>query len=423
MTEKTKTQTTVSGVFISHEQQEELTRAVVHTYAKRRNVRKDPSIALGRSFSVAPILTSPWSVQADEDVSDEVVKFIKEQIEPWRLTYLIHSLFSGIDFGWAPFEVVYGEKNGKIVLEKLKPLLQDITTILVDGKTGAFSGFKQDIDIIVSGEKALLVSFRVEGTMWHGQALLDSVIGAYDSWNDANNGAKRYDKKMAGSHFAVYYPPGSCLDSDGNTVTNDTMAQTLLDALESSGSVAVPNTILEHIEDLSKNVAELYAWRIVVLEDRGGRQPSFIQRLRYLDVLKIRGMIMPERSMVEGTHGTLAEASAHMDLALTYMDFTQLYVLTILNQRVVNVLLKQNWGEGMVGKVWYIPTSLVDTKRVYLEKVYLMLVSKMASLEGIEGIDLDSLKDLVGVPKTSKVTKNPEGKKTGEEDEETDEKV
>ena len=157
---------------------------------------KDPTIALSRYFSVAPILNAKWTVQAEEDVDDEIVKFIKSQVDPWRLVFLEHALLSAIDFGWGPFEIVYGTSKGKVYIEKLKPLLQDITVILVNGQ-GAFIGFKQDT-ILVENEKALLFNTRVEGTQWYGVATVENIENAYDTWIDANNGARRYDKKIAG---------------------------------------------------------------------------------------------------------------------------------------------------------------------------------------------------------------------------------
>ena len=430
--EQTKKQTTVTSIFVSPSGREEYQQRSSYTYAKRREVRKDPTIALGRAYSVAPILTSPWTVQsAGDEISDERVKFIKDQINPWRLEYLMHALYGGIDFGWAPFEVVFGEKNGKIVLEKLKPLLQDITIILID-RFGNFVGFKQKDNVVVEGENALLVSFRVEGSMLHGQPLLDNVVRAFDSWNDAENGAKRYDKKIAGSHFIIYYPPGNCLDAAGETVSNATMAGTILDALEASGSIAVPRTILEHIEELNDSQKEPYEWKIELLSDKAGKQGNFVTRLRYLDTIKIRGMLMPERTMIEGSHGTLAESTEHMNLALTQMDFLQLFVSGILNRKVIDVLLVQNWGEDAAGSVWVTPTSLVDTRKAYLQKVYMAIISKMGDDMEVSQVDMDALKDLIGVPKTSAVTRNPanvnkrdtdkENKKVEKDKKEPDEK-
>jgi hypothetical protein len=373
------------------------------SYETRRIIRKDPTIALARSFSIGPIFSSEWSIRGKKGADEEWVSFIEEQISGWRLLFLNHALYSGIDFGWAPFEVVYGIKEGRFVLKKLKPLLQDITEIKVEEKTGSFVGYEQKKDdgsiVFLKSEKALHVAFRVEGTMWHGQALLDNIVKTYNSWIDADNGAKRYDKKVAGTKHIIYYPPGDCLDENGQTVDNGEMAKRILNTLEASGNIAVPNNVLEHLEGLNASQLEPYRWRIELLEDKKGKQPTFISRLKYLDVLKARGLMMPERSLLEGEHGTLSEASAHIDLALTNMDIVHTLAVEALNKQVVDTLLKQNFGEKAIGKVRIFPASLVDERLVYLQKVYLAMISESDNDEEIRGIDTVAMKELLGVPK------------------------
>lgn len=411
--EKTDRQDIGSAVvMITGKAEELIPAATTITYAMKRDMRKDPTIALGRSFSVAPILTSEWSIQSEEDVPEERIKFIRKEILPWRLRILNHALFGGIDFGWTPFELIFKNQGRLIHLDNVKHLLPDLTRILVS-KRGKFKGFKQTNKIgqiqLIRGDSALLISFRVEGTMWYGEALLNNAYVAYTSWNEANSGAARYDKKIAGSHFVVYYPPGSCLDADGDEVENHLMAKEILLALESSGSVAVPTTILEHIEELDEKAQSPFGWRIEILEDRVGRQASFVARLKYLDTLKIRGLIMPERSMMEGSHGTLAEASAHIDLALTNMDFMHMWITETINRKIVDVLLRVNWGMKAVGSVWLVPSSLVSEKRVYLQRVYLALLARGDNLTEPQKIDLDAVKDLLGIPKASPLTETGKG--------------
>lgn len=394
---------------------EQLTKRKL-SYSKLREIRKDPTVSLGRSFAVAPILTAGWAVEAEEGAKDEWVKFIMEQILPLRVRFLEKAMFGGIDFGWAPFEVVFGSDGKAIVIEKLKPLLQDITTILIDKNTGAFMGFEQSDDVFVFAPYALNIPFRYEGTDWYGSSLYENVERAYDSWVNASNGADRYDQKVAGARFVVYYPDGKSLDPDGVEVENAVLAQQILEQLEASGSLAVPRNILENLAELNKDIAEMLQWKIDVLEDKNARQPTFITRLKYLDTLKVRGLNVPERSIMEGTHGTLAEASAHIDLSLTNMDFLHFYVLEFLNATLVNTLLLWNFGKKAVRKVWITPNSLVDERRVYLQKVYLELLKADTDLETI---DTDALKDKLHIPKTARVASGkakPKKKKGKEKD-------
>lgn len=396
-------------------------------YATMRTMRKDPTIALGRCFSMAPVLTSKWALQTAVDVPDEWVTFIQKHVMKYRLLLMESALASNVDFGWAPFEVVYKEADGLIGIAKIKPLLQDFTEILVDAG-GSFVGFKQSNrntgeEQYVRGAQALLVSFRVEGTMWYGRALIENTVDAYDCWLRANAGADRYDKKIAGSHFVVYYPPGQSINSTGEILDNGEIAKDILQALESSGSVAVPNVVLESIAELNEKELSPYTWRITILEDKGGRQASFVNRLKYLDTLKIRSLLMPERSMAEGSHGTLAEASAHIDLALTHMDFLHLAVSEAVTKGVIDTLLRLNWGEEAVGKVWIVPSSLVDERKTYLQKVYTTILQNSTTDDELKTVDMDAVKDILGIPKSAPVTQTGKGAgksdKSGEAPEES----
>ncbi len=405
MTESSNRQDRLSTIFVTTGSQE-LSPAQVLTYTTIRTMVKDPTISIARNFAAAPVLISNWSVAVLDDKlpdAEKAKQFITDQVLPWRLRFLERALYGTTDYGWAPFEIVYGEDDGMVVLEKIKPLLQDITTILINGKTGAFSGFLQTDDVTIQTDKALLVAINVEGTMWYGKGWIENIYEPFTSWNDANDGAKRYDMKVAGSHFVVYYPPGNCLDGDGDEVTNAVMAGTILDALESSGSISVPTTILEHIQDLNQVQASQFEWKITILEDKEGKQPTFIERLKYLDTLKARGLNMPERTIFEGSHGTKSESETHASAALSFMDFLHLYLTEVLNRMLVDHLLAANFGREYIGKVVIVPAPLVNARKSYLEKVYTVLLSRMKDTAEISNIDMGTLKDLIEVPRTAGV--------------------
>ena len=135
----------------------------------RRSNRGNPR----RSLILAPVLASEWSVEAD-DAPKGAEELINEVIIPMR-EHIQQTAFNGcIDFGWQPYEKVIDDSRSDWVIGKLKPLLQDITDILVDEKTGAFLGFRQE-EVDLDLEESLLVNFEVEGTDWYGRSQYESV--------------------------------------------------------------------------------------------------------------------------------------------------------------------------------------------------------------------------------------------------------
>lgn len=375
------------------------------SYNTYRMIRKDPTVALGRAMLIALITFGEWGVETDDDVDEKVQEFIQNQFLPIREPLIQTAMEGGVDFGWAPFEKVFDVEtiNGsqRVVLRKIKPLLQDITEIVVDSASGAFMGFSQGPDKKLPLENSLLISFRVEGTQWHGRSLLENVRGTWNKWNDADAGAARYDRKVAGSHWVIYFPPGY---TDGTA--NRDIARQILEALESSGSVAIPQYVKEFLTNLNDAAdnADAFRWNIDIKGDTGGRQPQFIDRLNYLDTLKIRGLEMPERTLLQGEHGTLAESEAHIDLATASAELTHRHITRLVNWHAVNQLLTLNFGKEMANKVRLVASPIQDDKKDLLWKVYQAVIASAAGIDEITHIDTDSIKDQLGIPKATEVT-------------------
>ncbi|MDK1039688.1 MAG: hypothetical protein QGD91_12400, partial [Actinomycetota bacterium] len=217
-----------------------LTKIVsVATYKTYRAMRKDPTICMARQLLMAPILASAWSIQEKEDAPEGARDFIDDQMSAVRLHLLGTAMRGCLDFGWQAYEKVFGvDQDGRIVIKKLKPLIQDFTDIIVDQYTGAFAGLKQNL-IDLEAPECLLLYIDAEGTDWYGQSVMENARLTYNMWNETNLGAERYDQKIAGSHWVIHYPEGPSL-VDGKEVDNLQVAKDVISTLESSGAVVVP---------------------------------------------------------------------------------------------------------------------------------------------------------------------------------------
>ena len=110
-------------------------------------------------------------------------------------------------------------------------------------------------------------------------------------------GARRYDRKIAGATVVVHYPKGSSYDEHGVLTPNPELAKRLAHKLESSGAVAIPRDVAQLLETAG---LESPGWKIELLSDGGSLQSGFTGRLEYLDKLKVRGILAPERTVLEG---------------------------------------------------------------------------------------------------------------------------
>ena len=218
---------------------------------------------------------------------------------------------------------------------------------------------------------------------------------------EADEGARRYDRKIAGATVVVHYPKGSSYDERGVLTPNPELAKRLAHKLESSGAVAIPRDVAQLLETAG---LESPGWKIELLSDGGSLQSGFTGRLEYLDKLKVRGILAPERTVLEGQHGTLAEAEAHADVALTQADLTHQYVVDQLNLQVVDSLLALNFGQHARGAVQVVPAPIVDAKRSFYRDLYkTLLANPNFQTHELSALDLDALKDTLGLPKSTEI--------------------
>lgn len=389
---------------------------------KVRKMRRDPTLGFLRDMFMAPILASEWTVVADDAKYRDAVPLIDECVIPKRLDFLRHTFRGLMDFGWQCFEKIYAfeERDGFVHLRHLKPLLQDITHLLVDEK-GHLIG-AQNIPIHVAGhgvtsiingstfagpwielslDEVLVVYRDVEGTNWYGEALMRRAESPYDNWEETEQAAQRFDKKIAGAHWVVYYPLGTSM-WEGVETDNFDIAKAILSATESSGRMAIPQKVLDFVEsanDLSSLSEDKLAWKVELLSAPGSADSSFVGRQKYLDALKARAIGIPERSIFEGQFGTRAEAEAHADFAIDNIEMAHADVVEQVNQHVINVLLDLNYGASYVDHVYVQPSPLSEAKRMWLRRMYESYFSTQSGeAEEVDAVDWASIRELIGLP-------------------------
>jgi hypothetical protein len=371
-------------------------------YATYRAIRRDPTVALARAVVMGPILTSTWSYEAaDDTVPSEWVDFIKSQIDPLR-DYILRTAigFGAIDYGWCGWEKIFELRDGMVQLCGLKQLLHDLTEIDVDKATGKFAGFSQKRDKVeLPVEKCLLYTGDREGDNFYGRPRLENVREIWAWWRSANDGAARYDNKIAGVFPRISYPPGECTNAAGMKISNSKAAEALAQALAAGKPIIHPKVASGTADDAVLNDPNSQAWTVELLEDKGSRQPGFIERLRYLDSLKMRALLRPERSAIEGQNGTNAEAATHNDVGLADGELMQQDVVRMVNWHIVDQLLVLNFGEDARGAIVVTPTPLDDDTRAFYRAIVQALIASPVALEEfLQRVSIDKLLEKVGLP-------------------------
>ena len=373
----------------------------MYRYPKFREMRRDPTIALARMLTVAPLVLAGWQYDATDNAPEGAKELIEEIFEPQRVHIVKTALEGYADYGWAPYEIVWGTNDKhQIVITKFKPLLQRWTWILVDVRNGEFVGLHQPgpQEIKLPIDQSLVITIDPEGTNWYGRALMLNVEECYDKWNKVEEAAARYDRKIAGSHWVIHYPIGttpvkvgsSTVDKDNAEIAND-----ILRVMQSSGCVIVPNKEVPYGDGASETVD---AWKIEIINDGGTQQEVFTNRQRYLDALKVRGFGVPERSMLEGQFGTKAEASEHGDFAIVNMELRH-HLVCLQLKYLIDLVLTANFGPQAKGTVSITPMTMADETANTLRDIYkTLLTNQDIAITESQNIDLLAIKERLDIP-------------------------
>lgn len=395
--------TTLTGKF-------QLYSTLPATYSTYRKIAKQPTVALAMEFAIAPIVANDESVESDEGVPDEIVDFIDEQWDRVKFDFKTRALEDLFRFGWVSFEKVFEQKDGRWRIAKLKALMPDITTILINIENGSPWGIRQPIygatayatpetglPMELNMDYCMILSWRPEGSGWFGTSIVENIRSTYNGYEDADDGARRYDKYISGSHWLVMYPDG--VVNSYNGVTNVSCAEVaagILQQLESSGAISIPQPIAAQVGSMN---AVNPGWSVELLSDATPRQPSFIDRLKYFDLLFARGLGITERSLFEGSSsGSNAESSTHTDSSLVITQLKHEFLCNQINDQLVNQLIRLNFGDEYVGKVRISPAPLADNSKRFMQDLV-----KQAVMSNPGALDLSSMLDELNLPQNKEV--------------------
>lgn len=373
------------------------------SFHKAREMRRDPTINLCRRYSVAPILAAAWSAEGEPRQAE----FLDKQFQPIRNLLLRTALFSEIDFGWKAFELVYdlvpfqfqdGTVETLNMIQRVKPLLNDVTKARYDKDTGEFLGVStvdrySGLKIFIDAAHVLWINFDDEGLGNYGMSTMEVAERAHDGWRDADEGAARYDKKIAGTFLVVEFPVGETpyAKNDGKLTDNFLIAQDAVKLFLASGTIVLPKVPGDSTE---KNANDL--WKFFFLEPQA-KQGSFVERQKYLDAQKARAFTLPERSLLEGEFGTKAEAGVHASAALLIRQQHHENITELINLGPVNLLLRTNFGSA--GTAWLKAVPLTDEKAAMFAQLLTTLIADPVAGPDIKDkVDVQALLDATGVP-------------------------
>lgn len=375
------------------------------SYDTFRRMKLHPVIALGTSIATAPILASSWDYVEKQNAPAGAVDLIRDMFEPLK-SWLTWNSIQALIFGWAPFEKRWTEKDGKIIVDKLKPLLVDSTRILIDKSTGSFVGLSADNGATTLGiGKSFVYSHQMTCSDMFGFSRYMCVKDVWAKHNFTSQKCSEYLKKCAAVLFILHYPEGSSTDAQGRTITNLAAASQLSAQLGNANSIAMSNTLYPGMEAMLSSGAspeKLAAWRIELLETSSSHGQEFTSLMEYYDKLILRGLLVPESVALTGTHGNQATASEHADISLSIADQTVRELLLHVNQYITNQVLTLNYGPKAENTVCVVGEPIISDKKNLYKEIIRMLFSPQNTTMTAAWLDIGAMLESLGIPSQDK---------------------
>jgi len=383
-----------------------ITPAPSPTIATYREMRKVPTIALARAVATTPVLSAEWTYEVDDDVNDDtIVTNVRAFSERLRRKFLRDACFS-MDFGWKPFEIIWGFDWSTRLLTpvKLKPLAIDRTEPILDDH-GNIIGLK-NYDVRLDARYMAWITYDGEDDDPYGRSIYENIREhAYKPWLELVRKQMLYITKVAGIIPLIEYPPGYEEDSTGAERSNFEIAKSILATLGQGNGVVMPNALALEAQTLLErgmSAEQIKAWSIKFIEASGQHGQDFVAQLRHHESGMMRGMLVPERAATEGSHGTKAEAETHASIAMNTAQLWSQELCAQWNSQVVDKYLEINYGREARGKVRAVAQPLWDERASMIRAIMQNLLQGNADLLE-QWTDVDAMLEASGLPKAQEI--------------------
>lgn len=370
-----------------------------------RSIISNPTLAIARITARVPAKVGARDMAYVSD-DDEKRAFIEEATASIWPVYMNECLNYGVDYGFQGFEIIWRLDKSfgsipRMVPDRLKPLLADITHPWIDPETGDRVGVtNKDVDI--PRINSVWFTHDAEACNPFGRPRLMPCWPIVQAWNVGFKKLGHYVHKVAGIIPMVEYPVGQSLNAEGAEVSNYDIANSILGRLGSGHGVSMPNTLAKWAEDLATrgvDTKDLRAWSINFLEPNGQHGNDLTGIMNSLDKWILRAYLVPERTVIEGEHGTKAESETHTDIVISSAEEVLESLVDIWNEQVVNKLLVANYGAEAAGTVVASVPPLIDSKRASIESLVNSLIENESTLPTLlRALDIDASVSQMGLP-------------------------
>lgn len=359
-------------------------RIPVSTYEK---MRLDPQIALATALIELPILAQNYRIECSNKKMAAVVDAALRPI----YKKLVKSMLRAIQFGFATGEKVWEKvklridqegDDGKnttiynrytVVPKKVKFIHPKSVRIIRNEKSEDIEYVTQTQDYYdFKGKRVPKVHIRDmvwfalddEYGNFFGSARYKNVYQAWYWYQIVVQFMLRYLERRGAPAAVGSAPFGSTTKSDGTKTPNIDVILEAAYALVSNSAVAIPS-------QYDKNGNKLWDLQLVEDEQRG---ELFLDVLRYLNLLKLRGLFVPDKVGTAEGASTNATTEGHTDVHLLNEEALTQMIQDCLNTQVIPDIVKYNFPPSKIVPCTIRIERLNYSKRTLLKDVLIRML-------------------------------------------------
>lgn len=356
--------------------------------SKLEQMQRDPMLSFGLMFIKVPLIRAPWYIKSADAQRAAFIDAALRKIYGRLILAYTNSLsfgYSGIvkRFEYGDLDGTYVDKDDPTADEKViwsdssvKPLLWkpflamnpryvtphwnakgEFAGMDLTGASGisAFNNSSFSSNFLGSNNKKV-ADIPLDWSLWATNEK-DSVYGSL--WGYPRLGyAYRYwwsywylfalsdraFERWADPPVFVYYPSDEAFDDDGNPVDLGAEALATAEKARSGANIAIPSKVITGFDERPTNMRE---WQIEQLKSEVNFQ-ALDDMFKYLDVQKLRSMMVPEQSLMEGQGGSSSRNVAEQfgDIFQESQAVVMQEIDDMINRYMIPQLLEANFGPG-----------------------------------------------------------------------------
>lgn len=325
-------------------------------------MRRHPIVKLGTIIKAAPILTALREVKIDCE-NKRIAAFIKAAfVDPFLLRVAESSIIPSYIYGVAPHEKVWHTKRIKatyvddegnekvafnkdaLVYKKIKFVHpQSLERWLLQPDTQDFAGFEQKKSpgdkkerVVNAWKSFVFINRFLFGGLW-GEAEYSDIY-AYWYYSEFFRALQAdYLRFKAIPPIIGWAPTGVREDQDGNKVDNLEYAGEVLQRAYDNLVVMLPFEVDESTRQQKFGFRELQV---------GEHSEVYTRAIEELDVMILRGLIVPERTVTQNMAavGSYNQAEQHAERMLDAAKMETDRFLLAVNEWLIPQLIEDNFG-------------------------------------------------------------------------------